>query len=176
MTYDGGLKKENTMATEIERKFLVTNDGWRTAADAGTAYRQGYLVGAKQASVRVRIEGSAARLNIKSATLGVTRQEYEYAIPLADAAAMLDSLCEKPLIEKTRHHVHFGGRLWEVDVFAGDNAGLVVAEVELEAEDAPLEVPPWAGREVSHEPRYYNVCLVKHPYKNWTADERGTLD
>lgn len=176
MTYDGGLTKGNIMATEIERKFLVKNDGWRAAADAGTAFRQGYLVGSRHASVRVRIEGSAARLNIKSATLGVTRQEYEYAIPPADAAAMLNTLCEHPLIEKTRHHVTFGGRLWEVDVFAGDNAGLVVAEVELEAEDAPLELPPWVGREVSREPRYYNVCLVKHPYKDWTADERGTLD
>ncbi|GAB4297290.1 MAG: CYTH domain-containing protein [Thiohalomonadaceae bacterium] len=170
------LCKDMAMATEIERKFLVKTDDWRATADAGTAYRQGYLVGAKQASVRVRIEGDHARLNIKSATLGVTRQEYEYAIPLADAAAMLDTLCEKPLIEKVRHHVQFGGRVWEVDVFAGDNAGLVVAEVELEAEDAPLQLPPWAGREVSHEPRYYNVCLVKHPYKDWTADERGTLD
>lgn len=176
MTYDGDLREITLMATEIERKFLVKNDDWRAAADAGTAYRQGYLVGSKQASVRVRIEGSAARLNIKSATLGVTRQEYEYAIPLADAAALLDSLCEKPLIEKTRHHVSFAGRVWEVDVFAGDNAGLVVAEVELEAEDAPLQLPAWAGREVSYEPRYYNVCLVTHPYKDWTADERGTLD
>ncbi len=169
-------RNETIMATEIERKFLIQSDSWRAAADAGMAYRQGYLVGSSHASVRVRIEGTEARLNIKSATLGVTRQEYEYAIPLADAAAMLDSLCEKPLVEKTRHHVRFGGRVWEVDVFAGDNAGLVVAEVELEAEDAPLQLPPWAGREVSHEPRYYNVCLVRHPYKNWTADERGTLD
>lgn len=164
------------MATEIERKFLVKTDDWRATADVGTAYRQGYLVGGKQASVRVRIEGSAAYLNIKSATLGVTRQEYEYAIPLTDAAVMLETLCEKPLIEKVRHHVHFGDRVWEVDVFVGDNAGLVVAEVELEAEDAPLQLPSWVGREVSHEPRYYNVCLVSHPYKNWTADERGTLD
>jgi adenylate cyclase len=164
------------MATEIERKFLVTGTGWRAAADAGTAYRQGYLLGSERASVRVRIEGEVARLNIKSATLGVTRQEYEYAIPMADAAALLDGLCEKPLVEKTRYHVPHAGRVWEVDVFAGDNAGLVVAEVELESEDAPLQLPSWAGREVSGEARYYNVCLVRHPYANWTADERGTVD
>jgi len=164
------------MATEIERKFLVKDDRWRAMADAGTAYRQGYLIGSERASVRVRIEGDVARLNIKSATLGISRQEYEYSIPLADAAALLDTLCEKPLVEKTRHHVSFAGRIWEVDVFGGDNAGLVVAEVELEAEDAPLQSPPWVGREVSHEPRYYNVCLVRHPYKDWTPDERGNVD
>ncbi len=164
------------MVTEIERKFLVVDSGWRVDADAGTAYRQGYLIGSERASVRVRIEGEVARLNIKSATLGVTRQEYEYAIPMADAAALLDGLCEKPLIEKTRYHVPYAGRVWEVDVFEGDNAGLVVAEVELEAEDAALDLPSWVGREVSGEPRYYNVCLVRHPYANWTADERGTVD
>lgn len=164
------------MATEIERKFLVKDDRWRAMADAGTAYRQGYLIGSERVSVRVRIEGDVARLNIKSATLGISRQEYEYSIPLADAAALLDTLCEKPLVEKMRHHVVFAGRIWEVDVFAGDNAGLVVAEVELEAEDALLQSPPWVGREVSHEPRYYNVCLVRHPYKDWTPDERGNVD
>ena len=160
------------MATEIERKFLVENDGWRAQADAGTRFRQGYLAGSAKGSIRVRIEGERANLNIKSATLGVRRQEYEYAIPLADAQEMLDTLCEKPLIEKTRYHQHYGGRLWEIDVFEGDNAGLVVAEVELEAEEAPIDLPEWAGREVSHEPRYYNVSLVTHPYKDWSADER----
>lgn len=164
------------MATEIERKFLVKDDSWRAAADAGVAYRQGYLLGSERASVRVRQEGEVARLNIKGATLGVRRQEYEYPIPMADAVEMLESLCQQPLIEKVRHHIPFGGRLWEVDVFQGDNAGLVVAEVELEAEDAEIPLPPWAGREVSHEPRYYNVCLVQHPYKDWSADERGNPD
>lgn len=155
------------MGVEIERKFLVRDASWRAAADAGTRYRQGYLVGSTLASVRVRIEGDVARLNIKGATLGVRRDEYEYPIPLADAERLLDTLCDKPLIEKTRYHVTHAGRVWEVDVFAGDNAGLVVAEVELPDEAAPLELPPWAGAEVSHDTRYYNVCLVKHPYKAW---------
>lgn len=155
------------MGTEIERKFLVKNELWRETADAGTLYRQGYLSGSERASVRVRVEGERANLNIKSATLGVRRQEYEYAIPLSEAEELLDTLCEQPLIEKTRYRVEHAGRLWEVDVFAGDNAGLVVAEVELEAEEAQLELPDWAGDEVSHDTRYYNVCLVHHPYKDW---------
>lgn len=156
------------MATEIERKFLVRDESWRETADAGLRFVQGYLVGSEYASVRVRLEGEAARLNIKSATLGVRRSEYEYPIPAADAREMLERLCAKPLIEKTRYHVHHAGREWEVDVFEGDNRGLVVAEVELEAEDAPLELPPWAGEEVSHDPRYYNVSLVSHPFKDWS--------
>ncbi len=155
------------MAIEIERKFLLKDDGWRAGADAGTRFRQGYLVGAEQASVRVRIEGVHANLNIKSATLGVSRLEYEYPIPLADAEEMLDRLCEKPLIEKTRFHVNHAGKLWEVDVFAGENAGLVVAEIELSADDEEIHLPDWVGEEVSGDKRYYNVCLVKHPYKDW---------
>lgn len=160
------------MGTEIERKFLLRDDRWREQADEGTVYRQGYLVGAERASVRVRIEGKQARLNIKSATLGVRRLEYEYPLPLDEAEEMLSLLCEQPLIEKVRYRVPYAGHTWEVDVFEGDNAGLVVAEVELESEEAALALPPWAGREVSHEPRYYNVCLVRHPYKAWSEDER----
>lgn len=159
------------MGTEIERKFLVRDDRWRASADDGTEFRQGYLVGSGKASVRVRIEGERANLNIKSATLGVTRSEYEYPIPLEEAAELLDTLCEKPLIEKTRYRLTHAGRLWEVDVFAGENAGLVVAEIELPSEETPFELPPWAGREVSDDPRYYNVCLVKHPYKDWQGHE-----
>lgn len=155
------------MATEIERKFLLRNDSWRDGAGAGTRFRQGYLIGAERASVRVRIEGEEANLNIKGATLGVRRQEYEYPIPLADARELLDTLCAQPQIEKTRYHVPYGDHLWEVDVFAGANAGLVVAEVELSAEDETFELPPWAGEEVSHDARYYNVCLVNHPYSEW---------
>jgi len=155
------------MATEIERKFLVSSDAWRDEADVGTRFRQGYLIGAEKASVRVRIEGERANINIKSATLGVRRQEYEYAIPLAEAEEILDTLCEQPQIEKTRYHVPVGGHTWEVDVFAGDNEGLIVAEVELAHEDEPFERPAWLGGEVSHDTRYYNVCLVRHPYKDW---------
>lgn len=155
------------MATEIERKFLVKDDGWRGAADDGMRMRQGYLSGGAASSVRVRTGGGHAHLNIKSATLGVWRREYEYAIPLADADEMLDHLCDGPLIEKTRYHVDHLGHCWEVDVFEGDNAGLVVAEIELASEDEAFEKPGWAGDEVSHDPRYYNVSLVKHPYKEW---------
>ncbi|MBI1421905.1 MAG: CYTH domain-containing protein [Gammaproteobacteria bacterium] len=155
------------MGIEIERKFLLRDDRWRAQADAGTQYRQGYLIGAKQASVRVRIEGDKAFLNIKSMTLGVRRHEYQYAIPVAEANELLDTLCEKPLVEKTRYIVDYADHRWEIDVFAGANAGLVVAEVELQSEHESLEVPPWAGIEVSDDPRYYNVNLVKHPYTTW---------
>lgn len=155
------------MGIEIERKFLITNNSWREIADTGTAYRQGYLIGAKQASVRVRIEGDKAFLNIKGMTLGVTRQEYQYPIPVNEANDLLNTLCEKPLIEKTRYKLPYAGHEWEIDVFAGENRGLVVAEVELAAEDESIELPPWIGIEVSDDPRYYNVNLVKHPYSTW---------
>ncbi|HKJ09928.1 MAG TPA: CYTH domain-containing protein [Gammaproteobacteria bacterium] len=155
------------MATEIERKFLVCNDQWRAHADAGTAYRQGYLASDPSCSIRVRVGGGRARLNIKSATLGIHRQEYEYPIPLEDGQEILDTLCQGPLVEKTRYLVPHGDHTWEVDVFEGENAGLVVAEIELSREDEPFERPPWAGDEVSHDPRYYNVSLVRHPYRDW---------
>lgn len=155
------------MGTEIERKFLISSDDWRQAADSGTHFRQGYLIGAKKASVRVRIEGQQANLNIKSATLGVRRMEYEYPIPLAEAQEMLDTLCEQPQIEKIRYRVPCEGHTWEIDVFAGENEGLVVAEIELEAEDEIFFRPSWLGEEVSGDTRYYNVCLVSHPYREW---------
>ena len=160
------------MATEIERKFLLASDDWRAPADDGVRMRQGYLSGPssdknQQSSVRVRIAGEQASLNIKSATLGISRQEYEYSIPLADANEMLDTLADGPLIEKTRYHVQHGAHTWEIDVFAGDNQGLVVAEIELAEEGEVFEKPTWLGEEVSADPRYYNVCLVKHPYKDW---------
>jgi len=155
------------MGIEIEKKFLLLNDAWRAQADAGTAFRQGYLVGSGKASVRVRIEGDNANINIKSATLGITRQEFEYPIPLEDAQDLLTSLCEKPLIEKTRYHLRHAGHVWEIDVFEGENAGLVVAEIELTDEDEAFARPDWLGEEVSGDPRYYNVSLVKHPFRDW---------
>jgi adenylate cyclase len=118
-------------------------------------------------SVRVRIAGNVAQLNIKSATLGVARSEYEYPIPLEDAKEIMDNLCRKPLLEKTRHLVRYSGHIWEIDEFAGDNAGLVVAEVELTDIDEKFVKPPWLGEEVSHDRRYYNAYLVEHPYKDW---------
>ena len=155
------------MAIEIERKFLVNNDSWRKQADKSIVMSQGYLVGSDKASVRIRLAGDSAWLNIKSATLDVTRREYEYAIPVADAQEMLANLCDKPLIEKVRHYVPYGQHTWEVDVFEGDNAGLIVAEIELAQADESFAKPSWLGEEVSADTRYYNVCLVKHPYKDW---------
>lgn len=156
------------MATEIERKFLIKNISWKEYADKGTKYSQGYIVGSKDASVRVRLQGERAYLNIKSATLGIARQEFEYEIPLADGVEMLESLCEKPLISKTRYHVKNDQHLWEIDVFEGDNKGLIVAEIELNDEGESFTKPDWLGEEVSADPRYYNVCLVKHPFKDWS--------
>lgn len=160
------------MPIEIERKFLLANENWREQADDGVIMRQGYLTGSApsqelKSSVRVRIAGGKANLNIKSATLGITRQEYEVGIPLAEANEILDTLAEGPLIEKTRYHVRHGKHTWEIDVFAGDNQGLVVAEIELSDPDECFERPEWLGEEVSDDARYYNVCLVTHPFKNW---------
>lgn len=160
------------MSYEIERKFLVSDDGWREAADDGEPMRQGYLAGGAWGSVRVRMSGARAHLNIKGATVGATRREFEYAIPAADAAVLLDELCSGPLIEKTRHRVRHAGHVWEVDVFAGDNAGLVVAEVELAAADEAFERPAWLGTEVTDDPRYYNVSLVEHPFNRWSDAEQ----
>lgn len=157
------------MATEIERKFLVRDDSWRGAARGSRYYRQGYLATTARCSVRVRIEDGAATLNVKGATPGVTRAEYEYPLPREDALQMLDALCEGGMIEKTRYFVPHGAHTWEVDVFEGENAGLVVAEIELGAEDEAFERPAWVGEEVSDDLRYYNARLARHPYRQWRA-------
>lgn len=155
------------MPNEIERKFLVTSPAWQAKVKRSVKYRQGYLNDAQQCSIRIRIGGDRAHLNIKSATLGIQRLEYEYPIPLQDANEMLDQFCQGAMVEKTRHYVEEQGRTWEVDVFDGDNAGLVVAEIELDHEHEQFPLPEWAGKEVSDDPRYYNVCLVKRPFKRW---------
>jgi adenylate cyclase len=165
------------MATEIERKFLVAADDWRASVTRSQRMEQGYLTGAGAAndvacSVRVRIAGDAAWLTIKSAIAGVERREYEYAVPIADAARMLAEFCAG-VVEKIRHYVPLGGRTFEVDEFLGDNAGLIVAELELDAVDASFERPTWLGREVSAVPRYYNLHLLNHPYARWSARERS---
>ena len=154
------------MAQEIERKYLVADGAWKDGA-TGTLYRQGYLSSVKERTVRVRIAGGGAFLTIKGVNRGVTRTEFEYPIPLDDAAAMLDSLCEHPLIEKTRWVVPFAGFAWEVDEFHGENAGLVVAEVELPTAETKPELPPWVREEVSSDPRYFNSNLAKKPFKAW---------
>jgi adenylate cyclase len=152
------------MATEIERKFLVTGDSWRQPDP--TPMSQGYLSLAKERTVRVRIAGDRAYLTIKGATVGVSRPEFEYEIPVADAEAML-AMCDGPIVRKARHLVTYRGSQWEVDEFSDDNAGLVVAEIELESEDQPFERPDWLGQEVSDDPRYLNSNLAVTPYSDW---------
>ena len=137
------------MGIEIERKFLVSNDSWRQQADAGTVIRQGYLCDPVTASVRVRVCANRANLNIKSATKGVRRTEYQYDIPLRDAHHLLDDLCGGVSIHKTRYLVVHGKHTWEIDVFSGENQGLIIAEIELGSEDEEFEKPDWLGAEVS---------------------------
>ncbi len=167
------------MGIEIERKFLVTGDGWRAAAQRRVRMDQGYIndmaamrEGRQQASVRVRIAGDAAFLNLKSREAGHTRQEFDYPIPVADAEALL-ALCVGGRIAKTRHYVDIDGHVFEVDEFAGDNAGLVVAELELQHADAAYPRPAWLGREVTDQTRFYNLALAERPYSAWTAGERA---
>ena len=155
------------MSIEIERKYLVADDTWRAAASPGMRYRQGYLTTDPGCSVRVRVHGDAAWLNIKSTTVGMVRREYEYEIPAAEAHEILEELCVKPIIEKTRFVVEHKGHRWEIDVFEGDNAGLVVAEIELESVDEEFAPPAWAGEDVTGDVRYYNQRLVEHPYSRW---------
>jgi len=169
------------VAVEIERKFLVAGETWRAQASRRLRMVQAYLAGplpgiagAPRCSVRVRIAGERAWLNIKSLQVGITRQEFEYPIPPDDAEAMLALAGGR--IEKVRHFVAIEGHVFEVDEFLGDNAGLVVAEIELDAEDRRHPAPDWLGREVSHLPRYYNVNLVDRPYTRWTPSERAGED
>jgi CYTH domain-containing protein len=153
------------MAVEIERKFLVKGDDWRALAK-GTAYRQGYLP-SERCTVRVRTAGSRAFLTIKGLTVGATRSEFEYEIPPADAVTMLETLASKPLIEKTRYAIAVGDVTWEIDEFSGDNAGLIVAEVELTHEDQAFDKPHWVGEEVTHDRRYFNANLARLPFTRW---------
>lgn len=155
------------MALEIERKFLLKDDSWRNADPEGTLYRQGYLSIARERTVRVRLAGEKGFLCVKGETTGFSRQEYEYEIPAADAQTMLDTLALRPLVEKRRYRIPFQGLVWEVDEFFAENAGLVVAEVELPGEDFPISLPPWAGTEVTGEPRYFNSSLSTAPFSTW---------
>ncbi len=152
------------MAVEIERKFLVKGTQWRQGA--GVRLSQGYLNRDQERTVRVRIAGDKSFLTIKGVTRGTSRAEFEYAIPVADAEQLLE-LSDGPIIQKTRYIVVHDGLTWEVDEFQGDNAGLVVAEVELTSEDQAFTRPPWLGSEVTHDPRYYNSSLAAHPYSQW---------
>lgn len=159
------------MNIEIERKYRVTDTSYRAQATRCTYYKQGYLSAAPAATVRIRITGDQAFITIKGTTTGCSRQEYEYPIPVADATRMLDSLCQSGLIEKRRYLYPYAGHTWEIDEFMGDNEGLIVAEVELQSESEAVQLPPFIGREVTGDPRYYNSCLAQNPYKNWEEKE-----
>ncbi|MFG1299189.1 CYTH domain-containing protein [Xanthobacter sp. V3C-3] len=150
------------MPVEIERKFLVTSADWRLGARA-CRIRQGYLSLGEGATVRIRIAGAEAFITVKGKTEGIARPEFEYAIPLGDAEAMLENLCARPFIEKTRYSLEHAGKLWTVDVFEGQNNGLVMAEVELEGPHEPIDLPGWVGDEVTDDPRYRNSSLVNAP-------------
>jgi len=155
------------MAIEIERKFLLISDDWRNNVETTLEMAQGYLSRDAQSSVRVRICGERADINIKSTRDGIYRLEYEYPIPMNDARDLMKHVAHRPLIRKKRHIVHFGGKCWEIDEFEEENAGLIVAEVELESVDEDFPRPPWLGREVSTDARYYNSNLSKLPYAVW---------
>lgn len=164
------------MAVEIERKFLIDRARWKPQG-AGVPYRQGYLSTAPERVVRVRIAGTAAFITIKGLTENISRLEFEYPVPLADAAALLDRLCQRPLVEKTRYQHRVGAHDWSVDVFHGDNDGLILAEIELSSEAETFERPSWIGQEVSGDPRYYNANLSTHPFSAWrpgSDDSRPT--
>jgi adenylate cyclase len=154
------------MGTEIERKFLVKDDSWRQQAGRGVWLRQGYLAAGAGLSVRVRTDGDHAWLTIKGPSHGLSRVEFEYAVPPEDAAGLL-ALCGPRLVEKHRHRLEASGHVWEIDEFHGANAGLVMAEVELTCADEPVARPAWLGREVSDDPRFLNASLSRSPYASW---------
>ena len=159
------------MGIEIERKFLLKNSDWKAHVTETHVIKQGYLQSglekSQKSSVRIRISNKQANINVKSVELKAVRQEFEYEIPLHDAQEMLATLCDGIVIEKTRYYVPYGKHLWEIDIFEGDNAGMVMAEIELSRLDEHFEKPDWLGPEVSHDERYYNIYLLKHPYKEW---------
>lgn len=154
------------MGTEIEKKFLLANEDWR-GLGTGKPYCQGYLTEEKGRTVRVRTIDDRGVLTIKGPSKGASRHEYEYQIPVEEAREMLDNLCHQPLIEKTRYKVEYAGFTWEIDEFKGDNEGLLFAEIELEEEGQEFEKPPWIGKEVTGDSRYYNANLVRNPYSKW---------
>jgi adenylate cyclase len=155
------------MGVEIERKFLLKSDAWRAEVVRSTELRQGYLSRGSQSAIRIRISAGKAELNIKSTRDGIHRLEFEYPVPMDDARTLVDEIALRPLIEKTRHIVEHAGHTWEIDEFFGENAGLIVAEIELRSVDEAFERPAWLGEEVSTDPRYYNSNLSERPYSRW---------
>ncbi|MFU8806569.1 MAG: CYTH domain-containing protein [Bradymonadaceae bacterium] len=158
------------MGVEIERKFLVADESWREAVIEAGPMRQGYVSAGRESTVRVRIAGARAWLTIKGQARGLVRPEFEYDIPVEDAEQIFELLCEGRRLEKVRHLVNYKGHVWEIDVFEGENEGLTVAEIELDAAHESFERPPWLGREVTGDVRYYNARLVQHPFRAWTGE------
>lgn len=161
------------MPVEIERKFLVAGDEWRAQVTRSELFRQGYLATTASCSIRVRVGGTSAWISVKGRVTGMRRAEYEYEIPLAEANEILDTMCDEGRVEKYRHWVESGGREWEIDEFLGANAGLVVAELEIESERAEFARPAWLGREVTDDLRYYNASLAQLPWSSWAGGEDG---
>ncbi|OOZ37385.1 CYTH domain-containing protein [Solemya velesiana gill symbiont] len=155
------------MATEIERKYLVKNDAWKDSVISESRIKQGYLANQPSMTVRVRVAKGTAFLTVKGSTEGISRAEFEYEIPVPDAEEMLKLNSDQPYIDKTRYKVKCGEHVWDLDVFEGDNSGLIMAEVELDSEDEGFEMPDWAGEEVSGDLRYYNANLINNPYRSW---------
>lgn len=160
------------MAIEIERKFLLKNENWKSQVTKTLVIKQGYLQSGleptQKSSVRIRVSNDDANINIKSVDLSMVRQEFEYSIPLVDAEELLNTLCDGVIIQKTRFHVPYMSHLWEVDIFEGQNDGLQIAEIELKSLDEAFETPDWVGEEVSDDERYYNISLLKNPYEMWS--------
>jgi CYTH domain-containing protein len=154
------------MATETERKFLIKNETWRGLAE-GILYRQAYLNAAGEPTVRVRTIQEKSFLTIKGPSVNATRLEFEYEIPYQDGLEMLHKLAVSPVVEKKRHSIPYAGFIWEVDEFLGENSGLIFAEIELESADHTFEIPPWIGREVTDDPRFYNSNLARNPFSGW---------
>jgi len=155
------------MGKEIERKFLIDQQKWDNLnKPEGKLFRQGYILTDSDKTIRVRATESKGFLTIKGQTIGATRMEYEYEIPLTEATELLDNFAVSEL-SKTRYEIIFNGKLWEVDVFLGDNKGLIVAEIELESEDETFDLPDWVNTEVTEEAKYYNSNLTVKPFKDW---------
>jgi adenylate cyclase len=155
------------MPTEIERKFLVDHKKWDGfIKPVGKLYKQGYILSEERRTVRIRVTNDAAYITLKGASTGISRSEYEYTIPVNEGNEILDNFATS-LIQKTRYNIEYAGHTWEVDVFTGDNNGLIVAEIELQNEDEQFEKPEWVGQEVSHDNRYANSSLSVYPYNDW---------
>ena len=160
------------MGIEIERKFLVVSDDWKNQV-TGNTIRQGYLATGQDRVVRIRVVNNEAFITIKSSKDGLVRNEWEYSIPPDDAKTMLEKLCIQPIIEKVRYRIPHEGMMWDLDVFSGENDGLLIAEIELESENQPFAMPAWAGKEVTAIARYHNNNLAQYPWRLWTDEEKN---